>query len=350
MVSESSGSLDPAASIEKTPLERTHFDINKFGRPTEPSYRTVSNTIQRMAHEAHSLLFSRLNHRLLLSDPSRAVSALHDACRRDDIASLQDLISSRSVSVDARSDKGMTPLITTIEHGNRQSFHFLLSSNADIEASVDTECLRLTQHGVCGLQNPIQEGCRPLFLACLKGRESMVEILLKKGAVKEAKTDQGITPLLAAIRCEHLGVIDILLSHGCDIDAATSFTPLIYAAHFGCSSSVGLLLDRGASVEAKNESGMTALLEATRCRRYMVARMLLEKAADIESTAARFDDLTEPTALHIAAARGYHEMAYLLLKHGARADAETAEGLTALDIVRGRCDDRMIRIMDRWTR
>ena len=50
VVSESSGCLDLSDSTKKYSLSRTHFDMNKFGKPTEEDFQTVSEVIKKMAN------------------------------------------------------------------------------------------------------------------------------------------------------------------------------------------------------------------------------------------------------------------------------------------------------------
>ena len=56
MVSESSGCLDTA---EKIGLQRTHFDINKFGKPTDEEYQTVCDSVIEMVEAAPGMVESR---------------------------------------------------------------------------------------------------------------------------------------------------------------------------------------------------------------------------------------------------------------------------------------------------
>jgi hypothetical protein len=58
-VNESSGCLDQTDSTEKHPLARTHFDMNKFGKPSEPSYKVVRSVIQKMIEATPELLSAR---------------------------------------------------------------------------------------------------------------------------------------------------------------------------------------------------------------------------------------------------------------------------------------------------
>lgn len=55
-VSESSGCLD---SAQKIPLQRTHFDMNRFGGPTDEEYQTVCGVITDMVDAAPGLYLAR---------------------------------------------------------------------------------------------------------------------------------------------------------------------------------------------------------------------------------------------------------------------------------------------------
>jgi hypothetical protein len=52
VVNESSGCLDISDSTEKYSLSRTHFNMNKFGRPSEEDFQTVCEVIEKMARIA----------------------------------------------------------------------------------------------------------------------------------------------------------------------------------------------------------------------------------------------------------------------------------------------------------
>jgi hypothetical protein len=55
-VSESSGCLDTAQRIA---LQRTHFDMNKFGKPTDEEYRTICDVVIEMVEASPGILQSR---------------------------------------------------------------------------------------------------------------------------------------------------------------------------------------------------------------------------------------------------------------------------------------------------
>jgi hypothetical protein len=55
-VSEGSGCLD---SAQKIPLQRTHFDINKFSKPQEEEYLTVRDALTEMVEAIPGMLLVR---------------------------------------------------------------------------------------------------------------------------------------------------------------------------------------------------------------------------------------------------------------------------------------------------
>ena len=58
-MSESSGCLDLSYGTSKFSLSRTHFDMNKFGKPTEEDFETVAEVMQSMVEASPRLLWAR---------------------------------------------------------------------------------------------------------------------------------------------------------------------------------------------------------------------------------------------------------------------------------------------------
>jgi hypothetical protein len=59
VVSESSGCLDLSDSTSKFSLSRTHFNMNKFGSPTEEDFETARDVIKKMLEASHGLVLAR---------------------------------------------------------------------------------------------------------------------------------------------------------------------------------------------------------------------------------------------------------------------------------------------------
>jgi alanyl-tRNA synthetase len=58
-VSESSGCLDLSDSTSKFSVSRTHFDINKFGKPTEEDFETVRDVVKKMIGSSYRVVLAR---------------------------------------------------------------------------------------------------------------------------------------------------------------------------------------------------------------------------------------------------------------------------------------------------
>ena len=73
-----------------------------------------------------------------------------------------------------------------------------------------------------------------------------------------------------------------------------------------------LLLDRGADINARNNSGRTPLHTSTYMERIEVVRVLLERGADVGA-----EDDQGSTPFSLAKIYGYDEIMKLLSEHGA---------------------------------
>lgn len=102
-------------------------------------------------------------------------------------------------------------------------------------------------------------------------------------------------------------------------------TLLMSAVAHGSINCAKYLIENGASVNAKNFAGYSALHWAAYTGREETLQLLLDQHADIE---ARTEDGKTP--LHIAAFRGHLTFVQELLKKGADINAVSSNGWTAL--------------------
>jgi uncharacterized protein len=103
---------------------------------------------------------------------------------------------------------------------------------------------------------------RPALLEAADGDQAeAVQLLLEHGAAVDARDATGDTALLVAARRGAVGVIDRLLAGKADPNVvdARGGTPLLLAAATGSERAVTLLLDHGADASARNAQGLSAL-------------------------------------------------------------------------------------------
>ncbi|KAK4225320.1 ankyrin repeat-containing domain protein [Podospora fimiseda] len=154
--------------------------------------------------------------------------------------------------------------------------------------------------------------------------------LLKKGInVLTCKTSDGHTPLIEAAAGGHLEFIDLLLDRGVSLEARNNKgqTALWQAAHWGKVEAVRLLLKRGADIEAKTYAETTPLATAAAYGREDVVRLLVEKGARTDST-----DLHRQTPLSKAVTFGHDAIVGFLFEHGADIEHRDKWGRTPLHI------------------
>lgn len=92
VVSESSGCLDLFDLMSKYSLSRTHFNMNKFGKPTEEDFETVRDVVKKMTGASHELVLARSQydgkHKIDFS--LRGVPVVSQFVRRD--AEMRELV------------------------------------------------------------------------------------------------------------------------------------------------------------------------------------------------------------------------------------------------------------------
>lgn len=122
-----------------------------------------------------------------------------------------------------------------------------------------------------------------LLKASFEGDTSLVAELLKRGASVNSACG-ALTPLIAASVRGHVGVVELLLSKGAEVDKRTEKGPtaLMQASLGGHRRVVELLLERGAKVNVKATFVWTDLtLNGETCRdskKYGAVRALCEEA------------------------------------------------------------------------
>ena len=128
--------------------------------------------------------------------------------------------------------------------------------------------------------------------------------------------------------------------HSIDQKDARGWTALHWAAEKGHLAMARLLLEKGADINAKDDDDETALHRAAWSGYDGVVRLLLEKGADINAKSC-----DNETALYSAANFGHKGVIRLLLEKGADINAKDFRGYTALHIAAECGHEGVVRLL-----
>src|SRR5579872_982187 len=244
----------------------------------------------------------------------------YQSIRNDDLATLRVLIKDNGANV--KDPRGQTPLMFAAAFGSLEAMKLLISGGADAKAE--------SEAGVTALH-------------WCTGDLAKVRLLLDQGADVNKTSRLGRTPLLvAASTYGGLETVKLLLQKGAEVNVVDNggFTPLNAAANIDNSAIAKLLIEKGANLEAKTSIGQvgTALMGAAHNGNLELTRLLLSHHADLNAISAESDGNVKNgpvlvgnlAALHFAVANGNAEEVKLLLDAGAAVDTRDVRGMTPL--------------------
>ncbi|HEX7181180.1 MAG TPA: ankyrin repeat domain-containing protein [Thermoanaerobaculia bacterium] len=285
--------------------------------------------------QGHGEVESVLEQRGAREGASRA--SLLAAAERGDLEGVRKLLNDEGART-ARDEGGNTPLMLAARRGYIKTFEALLSREIDLE-QINAD------------------GDTALMLAAAAGRTKVVEALLDRRAHMDSCNSQGRTALLQAASAGKGGVVTLLAKRGANPAlAASGTTPLVEICRYGPASAVQALIDAGADVNqqagfgssplmAASLAGQVGIVELLRRERAWVGweeatlfrcvRMGDEKnlqALDLEKVNLEARDERGRTALLEAAEKGQAAMVGALLAAGASSEVRALNGDTALKL------------------
>lgn len=230
--------------------------------------------------------------------------SLLTAVREGDAREIRNLLD-QGVSCNARD---FAPLHHAIRHGHVEIAKLLIHRGADIR-----------QHD-SGFSTP-------LLLAVAAGDASLVKLLVDKGAALEAPGEREQTPPILGAGYGHIKIMKILINNGAEVASKNDKpTVLSYAVQNGRVDAARFLINSGAGAsETYRASRWTPLHLAAGNDFLELAELLIENGADL---ASRTD--SGETPLHKAAYKGHTEVMNLLLTHGANVMSRNKRGETPL--------------------
>ena len=135
------------------------------------------------------------------------------------------------------------------------------------------------------------------------------------GASVVRATDIFNDEFIVAFTQGHWEEVENLLNKGADVNVRSNsgYTALIVATGTGNLEVIKSILEKGADPNAKQKDSMTPLMLATAYGNFKVAKFLLDNGAD-----ANVKDNAGRSVLDLASKKGNSEMLNLLKAHGAK--------------------------------
>ena len=126
------------------------------------------------------------------------------------------------------------------------------------------------------------EGITALMYASYHGQESIVNLLIERGAnINASEYVDGRTALMDSSINGQSEMVELLLNRGADINAksSTGWTALMWAVERKHNEVVDLLVDRGAYLDSRNDDGKTAVTVALESYNFDAITLLQEAGA-----------------------------------------------------------------------
>jgi ankyrin repeat protein len=219
------------------------------------------------------------------------------------------LIESGRFGIDSKDSRGRTVLWWSARNDCEMSARLLLAADSALVNSKD------------------KDNKTPLFIAAEQGNLGVIEVLLDKGGDIDAQSARHGNALQAASARGDKEIATLLLDKGADVNAQGGHfgNALQAASARGDKEMATLLLDKGADVDAQGGYFGNALQAASWNGNKEMATLLLDKGADVNTQGGYFSN-----ALQAALEKGYQDIATLLLDKGADVNAQSGRYSNAL--------------------
>ncbi|KAL4576114.1 hypothetical protein LXL04_012203 [Taraxacum kok-saghyz] len=227
-------------------------------------------------------------------------SELHVAVAYDRADEVSRLIKMRKPgALDCQDREGKTPLYLAASKGYERCVKLLAGAGANVDAK------RI-------------DGCTALYRAAAKGDRRMVKLL----------TDLGADPSIVADN-RNRSSIDVARDEGHKevVETLERGEEVLNAARRGDLARLEFLLETDASVNFRDQYGLTAIHIAAIKGHKDVVMLLVEFGSDLECT-----DAEGRTPLHLAVVGGGRDMVEVLLNRGANVNAKCKSGATPLQV------------------
>ncbi len=285
-------------------------------------------------------------------------------------AELVKLFASKGVDINKVTNSGGSALMFAASEGHNETAKLLIELNADVSIATKAtpeyraqveEALSEKREGI----EPHKDDVTALHVAALGGHMFVVELLVKAGANINAVDEDGMTPLLNAVKGNFANVAKYLVEHGAnpnDIfidEKGKSHNMLMDSIMVSNNEFSLLLIEKGANISYLDEDKVSIATQAAYLGQLEIIKQLISRNADIISSnteginpliassseghheivkellaTKKIDinakDKDGTNALMAASVRGHKEVVSLLLQNGAEVNSQNVDGHTPL--------------------
>jgi ankyrin repeat protein len=278
---------------------------------------------------------------------------LHAAIMSKNNEAIKSLLENSDINQQNKQD-GYTPLITAVRYNNPEAVTLLLNAGAD--------------------PKQLDDGFSLLQVAAELGNNEVMKVLLERDADVNF-TQRGFTPLNYAVKNNNVSGMNLLIEKGAGISEKDQRgnSLLNIAAHYGSIEAIRAL-SNNATINEKNEYGVTPLYAAINADKFAAAEELVNLGANINVTDSEKFTLLHMLAedkngnncmkllidkkadvnlvnvhgqspLHIAVGANNIEAARMLIDAGAIIDLPDKNGVTPLTIAMANKNNDMVNFL-----
>ncbi|KAK4075807.1 hypothetical protein Trihar35433_2367 [Trichoderma harzianum] len=307
---------DYAKYLDKRPLAFYAFHHLKYHVNCYMKYANQNSNTQRLAAQITCdwindpfgyVLESWYGSNLTPIVSNKTVNGLLFAAVKGGFNVVTEILMSVGVDINTMQQKSYrTPLSWAAGNGHESVVRLLLRKDTAIDyqgqsdrlplskaAGNDKKVLFSKQTAFINVNSGDILGQTPITWAAGNGHESIVRLLLKKGARVNPSFYAGRTPLSWAVENGHASTVRLLLENEAAIDSPdyTGRTPLSWAAGNGQESTIRLLLEKGANINSREPFGRTPLSWATRNGNAAIIELLRNNGATLYEECWKTDEI-----------------------------------------------------------
>ncbi|WP_027728587.1 ankyrin repeat domain-containing protein [Treponema sp. C6A8] len=264
------------------------------------------------------------------------VTPLHIAVQKDQVGTAR-LLTENGANIHTMDAKGKTPLVLALA-GSQEMLEAVVSEknamtqdsdgNTPLHIALINDAPLSKVQYIISLTDNVnlrnRDGNSALFLAVIKNRQKVGELLLAKNADIFSTNTNNNSPLRLALRYPAIQTW-LITSKTIKATDGSGNTVLHYAAEWQFTDAIKSLTGKGADISAKNSNGEPCLFNAARTNNPAVVQTVFDCGGDI------FDrDNLGSTAVHVAVRWDAPDSIDKLVLLGANVNAQNSSGKTPL--------------------